>query len=221
MSTANGPYADTRDMYTVHIMFRREFGLLPALVRGVGTGDKERVQIIADHIKLLALVLEEHHHSEDMVLWPRLLSRAPGEVAPVIHLMEGHHQSIEKISTEISTALEAWRDSALPENGEALAEALDRLILVLNEHTGVEEKLVLPVVEKHILAAEWEQMIQEGGARLPPEQVPLVFGMLMYEGGLESLPPELRPALQVLAPRVYAAHCERVHGIARPERSSV
>jgi hypothetical protein len=33
MTTPGGPYADTRDMYMVHTMLRREFALLPALVR--------------------------------------------------------------------------------------------------------------------------------------------------------------------------------------------
>ena len=65
-------YAGTRDMRTIHIVFRREFGLLPDLVQ--------------------SHTLRHHHYAEDEVLWPLLLARAPKEVDPVVHLAEGHHQ---------------------------------------------------------------------------------------------------------------------------------
>jgi hypothetical protein len=35
MSESGSPYADTRDMYTIHVLFRREFALLPGLVQSV------------------------------------------------------------------------------------------------------------------------------------------------------------------------------------------
>lgn len=40
MSTANEPLADARDMFAAHTLFRREFGLMPGLVRAVADGDK-------------------------------------------------------------------------------------------------------------------------------------------------------------------------------------
>jgi hypothetical protein len=36
-------YADVREMYMAHTMFRREFGLLPALISGVRIGDVTRL----------------------------------------------------------------------------------------------------------------------------------------------------------------------------------
>ena len=83
MTTMGGRYADTRDMYVVHTMFRREFGLMAALVRGVTAGDTERAQIVAEHIELMNGVLHHHHAGEDKHLWPRLLGRGSEEVAPV------------------------------------------------------------------------------------------------------------------------------------------
>ncbi|MEV6868746.1 hypothetical protein AB0M44_48230 [Streptosporangium subroseum] len=64
MTTTDEQYADIREMYMVHTVFRWEFALLPALVRGVTAGDEERSQIIADHIGLLNSVLHHHHHGE-------------------------------------------------------------------------------------------------------------------------------------------------------------
>jgi Hemerythrin HHE cation binding domain len=87
MSGNGNAYADTRDMYTVHTVFRREFALLPNLVRGVATKDTERAEVIAAHIRLVNEILFHHHESEDAVLWPALLQRALWEIDPVVHLM--------------------------------------------------------------------------------------------------------------------------------------
>ena len=86
----------------------------------------------------------------------------------------------------------AWHSSAGSERGETLADALDRMIPLLNEHMGLEEERIRPIVEKYITVTEWEEMVKEGVARIRPENVPLVFGMLMYEGGLEIVPPAAR-----------------------------
>src|SRR5882762_8864155 len=86
MSDTGTPYADTRDMYAAHTAFRREFGLLPALVRNVAAHDNDRVRVVTDHIKLLNHFLQEHHAAEDAFPWPKLLARAPKETDPVVHL---------------------------------------------------------------------------------------------------------------------------------------
>jgi hypothetical protein len=112
MTTTGGPYADTRDMYMVHTMLRREFALLPALVRDVTAGDEERTQIVADHIEFLGTILHAHHHSEDVYLWPKLLDRGSEEIVPIVHLMEGQHTSIEKINAEVTAATGSWGGSS-------------------------------------------------------------------------------------------------------------
>lgn len=172
MTTADEQYADIREMYMVHTVFRREFALLPALVRGVAVGDRERSQIIADHIGLLNSSLHHHHHGEDKHLWPRLLERGSTEIAPIVHVMEEQHEGIESAHNEINAALEAWRGSAASEPREALADVLDRIIPLLNEHMGMEEERILPIVEKTITAAEWGRMVAEGAPTLPRNTFP-------------------------------------------------
>jgi hemerythrin-like domain-containing protein len=220
MSSTGNPYADTSDMYLVHTAFRREFGLLPALVRGVTAGQTERARIVADHIQLLAQCLHEHHSGEDAVLWPRLLARAPKEVDPVVHLVEGHHENIEGLTGQVEVLLKTWGDSAAGADREELAVVLERLAVALYEHMALEEKLILPLAQRYIFATEWEQMVAEGAASLPPEQVTLMLGMIMYESGVNSLPADLVAALGQAAPQAYAAHAERVHGTATPPRST-
>lgn len=62
---------------------------------------------------------------------------------------------------------------------DALGEALDALAVLLHGHLQLEERLILPVIERHIFASEWQKMVEDGAAKIPAEVVPLVFGMLM------------------------------------------
>jgi hemerythrin-like domain-containing protein len=214
------PYAETHDMYTVHTMFRREFALLPNLVRGVAAKDTERAGVIGNHIRLVNVILFHHHESEDAALWPALLQRAPREIDPVVRLLKSQHEALDHLIHEVNVSLEGWVDEAGGDDREELATLLQRLAAHVYEHMGLEEKLVLPLVERHVFASEWEAMVQAGAAGIPPEVGPVLIGMLMYEGGLDVVPPQMREALAELAPKAYASHSELVHGTPAPPRSS-
>jgi hemerythrin-like domain-containing protein len=213
-------YAETRNMKTAHTVFRREFGLLPDLVQSAAPGDEERAKIIADHIRLMSHALNDHHRAEDEVLWPLLLARAPKEVDPVVHLAEGHHQRLDALLARTDARLAAWASGAPGEARDALALALRELAVVLFEHMGLEERLVLPVVERHIFTSEWEMMEQRSAAGIAPQDVPLIFGMALYEGGEEIVPEPLRADIVPVAPGVYADYAERLYGTRTPPRST-
>jgi hypothetical protein len=109
--------------------------------------------------------------------------------------------------------------------GKALAETLTLLHERLVEHLAVEEEQALPLIEKHITAAEWGQMIAAGAADVAPEQMPLIFGLMAYEADpgtvrdiIASMPPEVSSVIGDLAGQAFAAHAQRVHGTATPER---
>ncbi len=227
MTIIEGPHADIREMYMAHTMFRREFTLLPALVRGVSAGDEERAQVVAGHLGFVTNVLHHHHQAEDTHLWPKLLERGPEEIDPIVHVMESQHADIDKGLTGIQAATAAWRTGAAVEHGNDLAEALDRLLPLLDEHLGVEEEHVLPLIEKYITAAEWDEMTRESAGDTPQEEMPLILGMMMYEGDpavlekvLSQMPADVRPFLEGAARQAFAAHSERVHGTATPPRSN-
>jgi hemerythrin-like domain-containing protein len=212
-------------MYVVHAMFRREFGLMAALVRGVTAGDTRRAQIVAEHIELMNGVLHHHHVGEDKHLWPRLLDRRPEEAASVVHLMKDQPEGIGKTLEEIDGALEVWRSGAASDSGEPLANGLDRLVQLLEEHSREEEERALPIIEKCITATEWGTMVQEAAAELSQESLALVFGMMMYEGDPEvmqgvfsHMPPEMRSVMKDRSWQAFVSHSERVHGTATPRR---
>jgi hemerythrin-like domain-containing protein len=219
--------ADTRDMYMVHTVFRREFAALPSLVRGVAAGDTDRMTVVADHADLMLGMLEAHHRAEDIHLWPRLLERGGEESAPVVHAMEGQHEQLEQLTAQTVSALGQWREDTATRNAEALADVLDRLAGVLYEHMGLEEAGILPLAEKYVTAAEWHAMSATSGAGLPPGKMPLVFGMTLYEADpevientLSGLPPEVRSMLEEQGAQDFAAHAERVYGTPTPRRSA-
>src|ERR1700722_3872069 len=50
VTTLNESLADPADTFAADTMFRREFGLMPGLVRAVTAGDTQRARLVADHI---------------------------------------------------------------------------------------------------------------------------------------------------------------------------
>ncbi|MFJ6120322.1 hemerythrin domain-containing protein [Streptomyces sp. NPDC092129] len=225
MAAQTGPMADVRDMYMVHGMFRREFGLLPELVRGVAEGDKERAKVVGAHTDLLCRILHAHHGGEDALLWPRLQERGGQEALGLVAAMEGQHQAIEETLERVTGLLPEWWATA--RNGAELAEVFDGLLLLLTEHMAVEERDVLPLAEKHITAAEWKGLGDHGRDVFAKKEFPLCFGLMMYEGDpevvksvLEDAPLPVRVLVPRIAPRVFASHSKRVHGTATPPRAT-
>lgn len=228
MTDTKAPGEMTRAMIMVHTGFRREFGLMPSLVRAVTDGDRQRAAIVADHIDLLSTALHDHHHGEDQVLWPLLLKRCPTDLAPVVHRMQEDHHRIAGLSSELAHTLTAWRTNADANKRAAAAGILDQLLPVLREHLGMEVQLVMPLVEHHISAAEWNKMSAVHSNKRTPNQIALTFGMVMYEGDpaaiqdhLKDLPPATRPVFEQAARTAYAAYAKTLYGTSTPPRIGI
>lgn len=223
----NQAYADVREMYMAHTMFRREFGLLPALIGGVRAGDAARAGVVAQHFELIRTVLHHHHDAEDAYLWPRVLSRAPEPDGSVVATtMEAQHGELDKVIDELTAGLRGWTERADPAQGAALTETAARLVGLLAEHLAAEEEQALPLVARYVTAAEWGEMVTAGAAGVAPEQIPLIFGLMMYEGDPEvigeavaHMPPEVAAVLPGLAADAFARHAELVHGTPAPAKS--
>src|ERR1700754_1415175 len=223
MANAKMPGAMTKEMVMVHTAFRREFGFMPELVSGVFEGDRHRAEIIADHIDLISMVLHHHHHGEDLVIWPRLLERCAEEILPLVHGMEAHHERIASLGDDLNKHIAAWRTDASANHREAVLRTLNDLLPVLREHLLLEEQYVLPLIEKHITADEWDGMVAQGASETPQDKLPLIFGVMMYEGApaavqdaLSNIPEEVRPVIAEAAPRLYGDYAERVYGTRTP-----
>jgi hemerythrin-like domain-containing protein len=224
---SNEQYADVSEMYMAHAMFRREFGLLPALIGGVSAADAARAHVIAQHFELIQTVLHHHHHAEDVYLWPRILNRAGQDAGPVMAAMEKQHEELDEVLTGLAAGLRSWQETVDQTQGAALAETAVRLAQLLSEHLTAEEERALPLIARYVTAAEWGEMAAESAADIAPEQLPLLFGLMTYEGDPEvvkaaigQMPAEVRPVMAGLAAEAFARHAELVHGTSSPVKGS-
>jgi hemerythrin-like domain-containing protein len=206
-----GPFADTRKMLEVHAMFRQQFLSVPALIAGVAPNDRDRTNVVADHIKFMCAFLHEHHSLEDEYLWPRLKNRGAEDVAEIALLMEDHHSDMARILDRLDDELRVWRDSTGSQHRSALAQTMEQLLPVLIDHMSLEESRALPVIEKHISAAEWERLAEAGREHFSPDDLMLALGMIVC-AKLESAPDTPLIPFEQQGLQVYMSYAERVHG---------
>ncbi|MGY1664305.1 hemerythrin domain-containing protein [Geodermatophilus sp. SYSU D00696] len=212
------PMADVRDMYVVHRAFRREFRLLPELVRAVVPGDTDRAAVLAGHARLVLQGLHLHHTGEDEYLWPTLLERCPPD-AEVVHRMEAQHEQVEHLIERLGPALDRWEVEARPAVAEEVAGSIDALREVLLVHLAEEEREILPLAERHVTQAEWARLGEHGQEVMAKKDLPILFGALVEECSPEEremmlgvVPFPVRVLLRTVFARQYRRYVSRVRG---------
>ena len=222
----HSPRFDRREMLIVHDVFRREFALMPGLIGTVAPDDHHRAELVADHIDGLTSLLHRHHHGEDANVWPLLVDRC-ADSAALTGSMHDQHEQLSAHLDAANAALGVWRANATADSGHRLVDALDRALSSLQQHLDDEERYVVPLMEQHISAAEWDDFVQKGSADADPAQLPLQFGMLMYEGdpeiierALAAMPADARPVIGAVAAQTFAEHSRAVHGTPTSPRST-
>ncbi|MER7164896.1 hemerythrin domain-containing protein [Micromonospora sp. NPDC000207] len=179
--------ADSRDMYIVHSLFRREFPAAAALVRTVVADDAGAAARVADHVLLLTGALTLHHSGEDKYVWPTLLLRVPDETAPLVETMESQHEGLHAAVAEVEERATVWRRSAASADRDALATTIDAMIEPMSEHLVAEETHVLPLIDEHLTDEEWAEAGKHGMSAVRKSQLPLVFGMLLRDARPEHI----------------------------------
>lgn len=216
---------DVRMMISIHRVFRRELGLLPASIRQVAAGDRRRVKILAAHLGLVAGGLHTHHTHEDEMMWPLLQQRVPAELEPLVDLMEEQHERVADLGERVQQHLAAWTASAAGSDGARLADALDDLVAALCEHLDAEESRLLPIMARHIQPHEWADFAHAGESSTPKNLRMVFLGMMLYEGDpatmateLAKMPAPVRAVVPRLARRAYRKYATQVHGTPQPAR---
>jgi hemerythrin-like domain-containing protein len=200
---------DTRDMVLVHRVFRREFGLLPLMVRGVADGDVRAAARVARHAREMTDALHHHHHNEDELLWPRLLERAPLD-ADLVARMQAQHAAMAEILRRVQTVLPAWPRTARSRDASTLADAFTELAAGLGEHLDSEEQQVLPIVARTITPPEWGELAQRGFAAMPKRRALVFLGHILSSASpaeqarfLHRVPPKVRLAYRLIGHRAF------------------
>jgi iron-sulfur cluster repair protein YtfE (RIC family) len=185
---------DTSDMVIVHRMFRRECALLPQLVAAAAGGDLARARAVAGHAREVLDMLHHHHVGEDELLWPRLSARTRLH-AELLARMDSQHQGLAVLLEQTATAFAAWQDAPTAPNSTAITELVEQLSAELNEHFDEEESTVLPIVERVITAAEYQELGRRGLVSIPLTRRLIMLGYL-----LEDTTPQERTALFAAVP---------------------
>lgn len=205
---------DTWEMVLVHRVFRREFRMLPVLISAVAPGDTARAAVVAEHLADLTGALHHHHAAEDDLLWP-VLSRRTGVPAELVRRMETQHERLHALLARIDEVTPGWRSNAEIADRDLLTEVLTQLSAALDEHLADEESEILPLVERHVTAAEWGALMAQGQKAIPKNAKAFVFvGTILAEATpresalfLHQLPVVVRWVWHVVGPGI----CRRAH----------
>jgi iron-sulfur cluster repair protein YtfE (RIC family) len=215
-SAADEQLTDVRDMYVVHRVFRREFALIPRLIRDVEAGDVARAAVVAGHARLILGGLDMHHTGEDALLWPKLLERAAPS-ADLVHRMEAQHHRVEELIAHLEAALPRWEAEARPAVGEELAGTFDALRVALLEHLDEEERHILPLAERHITPQEWAGLGEHGMAKIKKSELPILFGSILEEATPDEralmvgiVPPPVRLLVRTVFAWQYRRYIRKV-----------
>ncbi|MGI5239625.1 hemerythrin domain-containing protein [Dactylosporangium sp. CA-139066] len=219
MTTSARALPDIQEMVVIHRVFRRELAAIPRLARAVADGDANRVKVVAEHTAFVLGFLHAHHEGEDELLWPLLLERA-APAAGLVKTMQEQHHGIEGHAEAAGAALREWTASRSAAAGERLAAAVDGLRTALLVHLDLEEREILPLVTRHVTAAEWAALAEHGKSHTPRKHLPLVFGAILEEATaperaalLGAVPAPIRFFLRTAGARQYRNHVTRLrHG---------
>lgn len=216
VSSSAGPA--TREMPIIHRIFRRQFAEVQALVREVPAADATRVCAVADHLGFLLDGLHMHHTTEDDLIWPKLLDRA-GLDAPLVLRMEEQHQQIDASVAKVRAAMSAWRPDPTPATSSALADRIGKFLVVLEGHLDEEEQVVVPLIDRHLTEAEWQEVGKHGFEKFTPAQRWIATGQMVEVATPEevtmmfgTLPPPVKVLWHLVGKRKYRRYITSVRG---------
>lgn len=166
-------------MPLIHRIFRRAFREIGRLIPDVAPAAPQRVAAVADHLAFTLNGLHYHHTTEDELVWPRLRERLDATEAALVERMDQQHQDIDREVARVRAATDAW--VAAPDFATAtrLSAAIDGLLVVMEAHLDEEERVVVPLIDRHLTPAEWEDLGRTAFAKFRPRERPIAMGQLL------------------------------------------
>lgn len=210
--------AAAREMPLIHRIFRHQFAEVRTLVRAVTAADLKRVRSVAGHLGFLLDALHMHHTTEDDLIWPKLLDRA-GLDAPLVERMEEQHQQINVSVAEVRAAMSVWCSDPTPATSSALADRIGEFLVVLENHLDEEEQVVVPLIDRHLTEAEWQDVGERGFEKFTSAQRWIATGQLVEVATPEEaammfaqLPPPVKVLWHLIGKRKYRRYITPVRG---------
>lgn len=205
-------------MPIIHRIFRRQFAEVRTLLQEVPAHDATRVAAIADHLGFLLDGLHMHHTTEDDRIWPKLLNRT-GLDAPLVERMEEQHRQIGVSVTEVRAGMSAWRSDPSPATTAALGDVIGEFLVVLEGHLDEEEQVVVPLIDRHLSEAEWQEVGERGFEKFTPAQRWIAMGQMVEVATPEeaammfgTLPRPVKVLWHLIGKRKYGRYITPVRG---------
>jgi hypothetical protein len=137
--------------------------------------------------------------------------------------MDSQHQSLAVLLAHAAPALAEWQDAPTAHTSTPLTALLEQLSEGLNEHFDEEEAEILPIVERAITAAEYQEVGQRGLVSIPLTRRLIVLGYLL-EGAspqerndfLAAIPAPARLAYRLIGERQHRNETTRLRGPLQP-----
>jgi hypothetical protein len=173
---------------------------------------------VAGHAREVLDMLHHHHLGEDELLWPRLSARTRFNT-DLIARMDSQHHGLAVLLELAATALPAWEDAPTAHTSTPLTTLLEQISTGLDEHFEEEEAEILPIVERVITAAEYQEVGQRGLVSIPLTRRLIVLGYLLEDATprertdfLAAIPAPARLAYRLIGVRQHRHETTRLRG---------
>ena len=137
----------------MHSALRRDFARAARML--AARPDPKHRRALAAHLQWMLGVLHSHHTIEDDVIWPAVLRRRP-ELAGLVDAMEAEHIDLAQAARDLRDAATTWSYDGADRRRQECADALDRLVVVLDEHLRHEEDEAMPLICSVLTEADWK-----------------------------------------------------------------
>ena len=133
-----------------HVAFRRDADALVAAVDAIEPTDYLAAARLADAFAVTVEMLHEHHETEDELVFPELIERAPA-FAGVVMTLSLEHVDIDDVVDDIKRAvaiLSAGTARAF-EVHERLTQQVETFKTLIDLHLEAEEAHALPLLQRY------------------------------------------------------------------------
>ena len=161
-SPAPAPSLDLRGLYAVHHGLRRDLARLVAAAGSTPLTDRECWKAQAACWRLLSAVIEDHHTTEDLFLWPVLRDAATedgdGEALATLDAVEREHDDLEPLLDACTEAYRRMRQDPDSTTSSRISSCLRAVQTALDAHIRREEIDAVPLLHTYMPPAEWTRL---------------------------------------------------------------
>lgn len=157
MSTVTTPApnpADLRGYRAIHHALRDAAHAMAAAPPGLTAAEPKRLAAFRAYWKGYAGEVLAHHTTEDDVVFPELVRRAP-HLADLMDRTDADHHHLDELMEDVTAALGAISEGTGAERAAALLrEVADHM----DEHLDMEDRELLPVIEASFTQEEYDAL---------------------------------------------------------------